>query len=240
MFSTSYLVSFGSSFLVVLATLLPILNPPSVAPIFLSLTTGASQDARSEMARRIALNVFLLLLGALLLGSVVLKFFGISLDIVRVGGGLLVVSIAWRLLSAESTESTRAAKIAESYTPEMIHSKSFFPLSFPITCGPGTLAATIAVGVSLDGLSPGLALVRVGGAIVGLAVLSGLIFFCNRYALHLLRLLGETGTMVFLRLSAFILLCVGVQIFWSGAANLLSAAVATGIEAGWLKVHGPR
>ena len=234
---TSLFSAFASSLLVVLATLLPIVNPPSVAPIFLSLTEGASDAARRELARRIARNIFMLLLGAILLGSLVLDFFGISLDIVRVGGGLLVVNIAWRLLAADSGESKRAAKIAEAFTPEMLRSKAFFPLSFPITCGPGTIASTIAIGASL--VAPveavTLTLARTAGAIAGLALLAALVFLCYRYAQYLLRLLGETGTVVFLRLSAFILLCVGIQIFWSGAANLLSEVVRVGIAAGMAK-----
>lgn len=225
-----YLAAFGSSILVVLVTLLPIVNPPSVTPIFLSLTEGASQDTRREMARRIATNVFLLLLGAILIGSLVLEFFGISLNIVRVGGGLLVVNIAWRLLAADSSESSRAAKIAEAYTPQMLRSRAFFPLSFPITCGPGTIAATIAVGANLVGPPLSLSLTRMAGAIVGLAVLGGLIYLCFRYAQNFLAFLGETGTVVFMRLSAFILLCIGIQICWSGASNLLSDAIRVGIQ----------
>lgn len=225
----SYLVAFGTSALLALATLLPIANPTSTAPIFLSLTEGASDKMRQELARRIARNVFLLMVGATLLGSLVLDVFGISLDIVRTAGGLIVTNIGWRLLTTNSAESPRAAKIAENYTPEMVRSQAFFPLSFPITCGPGTISAAITVGVSLASPSIALAAVRTTGAVLGLAGIAMLIFLSYRYAEYLLRLLGETGTVVFLRLSAFILLCLGVQIFWDGAGSLLSDAIRTGV-----------
>lgn len=232
MSTTNYLLAFGTSVLVVIAALLPIANPTSTAPIFLSLTEGASDKTRNELSRRIARNVFLLMLGATLLGSLVLDIFGISLDIVRTAGGLIVINIGWRLLTTSSAQAPRAAKIAENYTPEMVRSTAFFPLSFPITCGPGTISASITVGVSLADPNLTLAVVRTLGAIVGLAVIAVIIYLSYRYAQYILRLLGETGTVVFLRLSSFILLCVGIQILWSGAGNLLSQAIATGISAG--------
>lgn len=224
----SYLGTIGASALMTLATLLPIANPTSSAPIFLTLTEGASEKTRQELARKIARNVFFLLLGATLLGSFVLDIFGISLAIVRVGGGLLVMSIGWRLLTTNSAESPRAAKIAENYTPEMVRSQAFFPLSFPLTCGPGTISAAITVGVSLASPSAAVSAVRTVGAMAGLLAISVLVFLSYRYAEYLLRLLGETGTVVFLRLSAFILLCVGIQIFWDGASTLLIDAIRNG------------
>ncbi|HYP82870.1 MarC family protein [Variovorax sp.] len=224
----TYLVALGKSAFLVVGTLLPIINPPSTATIFLSLTEGASHATRWELARRIAGNVFLLMLGCTLVGSYVLDFFGISLDIVRVGGGLLVIQTGWRLLSAERSDSPRASRLAEAYTPDMVRSTAFYPLSFPITCGPGTLAATITVGVSLSDPSWTMALARTTGSVIGLGVVAAVILFCYRYAEKLLRPLGETGTIIFLRLSAFILLCLGIQIFWEGAGPLISAAVAVG------------
>ncbi|KKW68772.1 antibiotic resistance protein [Lampropedia cohaerens] len=226
----SYAAAFGASALLAVATLLPISNPTSSAPIFLSLTEGASDKTRHELARKVARNVFLLMVGATLLGSFVLDIFGISLDIVRTAGGLIVISIGWRLLTTNSAESPRAAKIAENFTPEMVRMQAFFPLSFPITCGPGTISAAITVGVSLASPTLTLSIVRTAGAILGLLLIALLIFISYRYAEYLLRLLGETGTVVFLRLSAFILLCLGIQIFWDGAGNLLTNAIRAGIH----------
>jgi len=109
-----YGLALGKSFLFSLATLLPILNPTATAPIFLSLTEGASPGVREVLAARIARNVFLLLFAAMLIGSIVLDFFGISLAIVRVGGGLLVVASAWRLLNSSDGGAERSARLADS------------------------------------------------------------------------------------------------------------------------------
>ncbi len=223
-------LTLGKSALLVIATLLPIINPPSTATIFLSLTEGASEATRRELSRRIARNVFLLMLACTLVGSFVLDFFGISLEIVRVAGGVLVVHIGWRLLGAESAESARAARLAEAYTPEIVRKTAFYPLSFPITFGPGSVAATITVGVSLADPVLATATARTIGAVLGLAVVALTILLCYRYAQAILRPLGETGTLVFMRLSAFILLCLGIQILWDGLGPLLASAVRQGMQ----------
>jgi len=217
-----YGLALGKSFLFSLATLLPILNPTATAPIFLSLTEGASTGVREVLAARIARNVFLLLFAAMLIGSIVLDFFGISLAIVRVGGGLLVVASAWRLLNSSDGGAERSARMAEGFTVEMANRRAFYPLTFPIACGPGSIAAAITVGASLhDHASLFVSGTRIAGAVLGLGLVAASVLLCFRYAQQLLRLLGDTGTVVFLRLSAFILLCLGVQIVWDGASELL-------------------
>jgi hypothetical protein len=112
------LAALGRSYLFVLAALLPILNPPATAPIFLSMTEGASASTRRLLARRIARNTILLLMGSMLVGSYVLDFFGISLPIVRVGGGLIVATAAWRLLSPGQQPLDEGSGIAKAFTAE--------------------------------------------------------------------------------------------------------------------------
>lgn len=215
------LLAFGKSFLFVLAALLPILNPAATAPIFLGLTEGASAATRAVLARRIAANMVLLMTGAMLVGSYVLDVFGISLPIVRIGGGLIVASNAWRLLNANDTGNDRRQALAEAFTPERASRQAFYPLTFPISCGPGSIAAAITLGVTLHDDVLSLSLARFGGGTLALVVIGVVMFLAFRYAVQLLKPLGETGTVVFLRLSAFILLCVGVQIVWDGARELL-------------------
>jgi multiple antibiotic resistance protein len=215
------LAAFGRSYLFALAALLPILNPPATAPIFLSMTEGASASTRRLLARRIARNSVLLLLGSMLVGSYVLDFFGISLPIVRVGGGLIVATAAWRLLSPEQQPLDQGSGIAEAFTAEQASRQAFYPLTFPLTCGPGSIAAAITVGVTLPSPRMALSLACLAGGVIAVISAGVLIYLAFRYAQQLLRPLGEAGTVVFLRLSAFILLCLGVQIVWVGASELL-------------------
>jgi multiple antibiotic resistance protein len=214
------LAALGKGFLFAFVTILPILNPAAVAPVFLSLTAGASQETRTALARRIAINVFWLMLGASLVGVYVLEFFGISLPIVRVGGGMIVVASAWRLLNTSQPMGEAHSELVESYTREMAQRQAFYPLTFPITSGPGSITAAITVGVSLADTSWSLTLARTGGVVLALLVIGALVYLSFRYAQQLLKPLGEAGAIIFLRLSAFILLCLGVQIVWNGVYEL--------------------
>ena len=209
------------SFLFVLVTMLPILNPAATAPIFLSLTEGASPSTRALLARRIARNMFWLMAGSMLVGSYVLDFFGISLPIVRIGGGLILASVAWRLLGATPTTPDSRAALAESFTPEHAQRQAFYPLTFPISCGPASISVAITVGVALHDVKMVVSLARMGAALLALGVIGVLLYLAFRYGEHFLRLIGEAGTAVFLRLTAFILLCLGVQIVWEGVRELV-------------------
>lgn len=220
--TTELLLAFGKSFLFAFAALLPILNPAATAPIFLGLTEGASPGTRAMLARKIARNMFGLMLGSMLVGSYVLAFFGISLPIVRVGGGLIVAATAWRLITATHATIDSRTELAESFTPEMARRQAFYPLTFPISCGPGSIAAAITVGVSLNDERIALSVARMGGGVLALLLIGVLLYLAFRYAQRLLKPLGEAGAVIFLRLSAFILLCLGVQIVWDGLSELLS------------------
>lgn len=222
----SLALAFGKSFGVVFAVLLPILNPAATAPIFLGLTEGASAQTRALLARRIARNMVLLMTGAMLVGSYVLDVFGISLPIVRIGGGLLVATNAWRLLQAEHTSTDSRQALAEGFTPEHARRQAFYPLTFPISCGPGSISAAITLGVALHDPVLPLSLARFAGGWAGLAAVGVIMALVFRYATHILRPLGETGTLVFLRLTAFILLCLGVQFIWDGVRELITSLPA--------------
>ncbi|MFP5461962.1 MAG: MarC family protein [Gammaproteobacteria bacterium] len=219
-------LAFGKSFLFVLAAILPILNPAATAPIFLSLTDGASLATRVILAKRIARNMFALMAGSMLIGSFVLDFFGISLPIVRVGGGLVVVANAWRLLTAADVTTDRRAEMADAFSSEQAMRQAFYPLTFPISCGPGSIAAAITVGVALHDVKLGLSISRMAGGLLALSLIAVMLYFAFRYAQRLLKPLGEAGTTVFLRMSSFILLCLGVQIVWDGASELLYGVIA--------------
>lgn len=219
------LILFGKSFLFVLAALLPILNPAATAPIFLGLTEGASDSTRALLARRIARNMFALMAGSMLVGSYVLDMFGISLPIVRVGGGLIVAATAWRLLNANHATDDRRTELAEAFTVEQARRQAFYPLTFPISCGPGSIAAAITVGVSLHDQKLTLSLVRMGGGVLALFVIGIVLYLALKYAQRLLKPLGDAGSVIFLRLTAFILLCLGVQIVWDGIEELLRGLI---------------
>ena len=172
-------------------------------------------------AQRIGLNAALMLAGAMLVGTYVLDFFGVSLPIVRVAGGLIVAFTAWNMLYAQQVRNEDKAQMAESLTQDNVRIQAFYPMTFPLTCGPGSISAAITVGAALHSKHWGTSAANFAGGLTALAVIGVLIMLTFRYAGRILRPLGEVGLIVFLRLTAFILLCVGVQIFWDGASELI-------------------
>ena len=215
------LSGFLSTALVTIAALIPITNPPGNAPIFLSLTAGMGDAERAAMARRVTINCFALLIVATFVGTYILQFFDISLPVVRVAGGLLVAATAWRLLTAEGGDASDAPNTTMQKTAAEVAGRAFYPLSFPLTVGPGSISIAITLGASLPSRGAP-AVSSSAGLIVGITVVCIAIWLAYRFAPRFVRLLGESGTAVFLRLSAFILLCIGVQICWDGASELLA------------------
>src|SRR5690242_9988091 len=207
---------FLESMLLSLAALLPIVNPLGAAPVYLAKTVDLTPTEHAELSRRVALNSFVLLLASLLIGTYVLDFFGLSVPIVQVAGGIVVCAAGWELLRAERVLVQMEAE------PTDIATRAFYPLTLPLTVGPGTISVAITFGAHHTQNVPSVIL-EGAAEVIGafLIALSG--FVCYRYADRILRKLGETGTSVLIRLSAFILLCVGVQIFWTGASALLTS-----------------
>ena len=195
------------------ATLVPLINPAGTAPIFLSLTSGASDRARSIAAARIARNTFFLLAGAMLGGSSILLFFGLSLAEIRIAGGLLVIATAWHLVHTDQRPDAALVVLSQAESHDPIAHGVFYPLTFPVTIGPGSLSIALAIGIDAHGAA---AAASLAGGLVGTAVVASTVYLCYRFAAHLARMLGPAGTLVLIRLSAFILLSVGVKILCDG------------------------
>lgn len=201
--------------LIVVGALLPIVNPLGNAPFFLALTAGETDRARNVLARKVAVNGLFLLLAALFLGDDILKFFGVSVPIVQMAGGLVVAGLAWKLLN-QSDDTDNAPPPASADAGE---ARAFYPLTLPLTVGPGSISVAIALGANFPStVLPFLA--DAASAVAGALIVCIVTYLCYRYAEATARLLGTSGTAVVLRLSAFIMLCIGLQIMWNGADTL--------------------
>jgi multiple antibiotic resistance protein len=202
------------------ATLLPIINPLSTAPVFVA-TVGTDRVLAEKVARQVAINSWFVVVVSVLIGTYVLALFGISLPVVRIGGGLLVASTAWRMLHRTGDDDVHAA--AAERASELSHAdivrRSFFPITFPLTTGPGTIAASIALGAQIPA-KPALYLAGAVVAAIGAALVSLVLYLVFRNSAAVLTRLGDVGMLVMTRLMAFILLCIGIQIMWTGWAEL--------------------
>jgi multiple antibiotic resistance protein len=214
------IVPFLKALALVPLTLLPIINPLSTAPVF-AATVGRNRGIAARLARQVAINSWIVIVASMLVGTYVLALFGISLPIVRIGGGLLVAAVGWRLLhtTADDDVHAAAAEKASTLSDAEIIGRSFFPITFPLTTGPGTIAASIALGAEIPS-SPALYVAGAFVAAVGAAVTALVLYFVFRNSAAVLDRLGSIGTLVMIRLVAFILLCIGIQIMWNGWAEL--------------------
>jgi multiple antibiotic resistance protein len=205
-----------SAFLLTFAGLFPIVNPLESAPFFLGLTAGLSTAERRVLARKAAINGFLLLLGAMVLGPWLLEVFGIQLPVVRIAGGLVVTALGWKLLSAEQLSEHAVDSSPAGTPPRKVG--SFYPLTMPLTVGPGSMSVAITIGSrKAAGLPPISQLAEhATGAVLGVIAIGLSIYLAYRFAETIGRLLGATGLEVLVRLSAFILMCIGIEIIWNG------------------------
>ncbi len=209
------------STLLIISALLPIVNPLSSTPIFLLLTRDYDSRTRAVLAWRIALNSFILLIVSLLVGTHILSFFDISIPVVQVGGGLVVIATGWAMLNRPDDNSDRGSS-HHAVNQTDILSSAFYPLTLPLTVGPGSISVAITLGANAPShhgfdLRPFLA------ALIGSLIVSITVFICYGSAERIARLVGPTGMSVILRLSSFLLVCIGVQILWNGASVLLAS-----------------
>lgn len=219
----SYFTNAFNIFVVVFAALFPIVNPLGGALVFLGIVQGGSPQLREQIARKVGIYGFAILLGSLLIGAQILVFFGISVPILRVAGGLIVASVGWNMLHQGDDRPERTAP--EDLDEAHLESQAFYPLTLPLTMGPGSIAATIALAASHPSTLHTDFIMSVSsliGAVAGLLAVSLTVYFCFREAPTIERVLGKTGTNVLVRLIAFILLAIGVQILWLGVHDLIN------------------
>jgi multiple antibiotic resistance protein len=199
--------------LLVYAALLPIVNPFGMAPIFAQMTLGYSEKIRRTVAMRVAVNGAVLLVASIFIGSYIVQFFGVSLAAVQMGGGLVVTVAGWGILNQKSDLKER--QIGQPSTAEIL-SQAFYPLTLPLTVGPGSIAVALTLGSNLHEESHLQLIVSALAAVIGILLIALTIFLCYWFSEGLQRLLGPTGTSILIRLSAFILVCIGIQIMFNG------------------------
>lgn len=215
------LLHFGSVVMLAVGALLPIVDPLGGAPIYLAMTASLSAAERARMAKSVAVNSFLLLLASALVGAYVLDFFGLSIPSVQVAGGIVVCLVAWSLLNSPNTQPAVERNTAQTATLEDLSQRAFYPMTMPLTVGPGSISVALTLGANPPPDLRQLLLTTVAHAVGILFVALG-VFICYRYADRILRKLGPTGTGVVVRLTAFILLCIGVQLCWNGIHALMT------------------
>src|SRR5258708_4407377 len=191
------------------------------SPVFLALTSDYPSLLRRVLARKVALNSFILLIASFLIGTHVLHFFGISIPVVQVGGGLIEISNGWTMLKSKE-EVDRGPEVQKKVNLSDVFRSAFYPLTLPLTVGPGSISMAITLGANEPHhLGPNL--LAILAAVIGSALVSVSVYLCYGFSDRLAAVIGESGMSLILRLSSFLLVCIGVQILWNGASALLKS-----------------
>ncbi len=213
-----------SFFLLAFPALFSIVNPLGGAFIFLGATERFGVKLRNELAKWIAIYSFVIVTASMYVGAYVLTFFGISIAVLRAAGGIVIAAAAWRMLNAPDDEKPKSGDdvVADLPTTHAVSRMAFYPLTMPITTGPGTISVAVSLGTNRPRATEGL-VSFVAESMLAIVLICGLVYVLYRYSAPLSRLIGPTGTVIVTRVSAFLLFCIGVQVFWNGAAELLTS-----------------
>jgi multiple antibiotic resistance protein len=216
-----------NAFLIAFTALLPLINPLGSALVFLGLVGDERPEVYRSLARRIALNTIVFLVIIELLGSAILRFFGISLPIVQLSGGIVIAAIGWSVLNEQDANKTARdkkedAELDDEMGTRALEQKAFYPFTFPVTSGPGTLVVMLTLSAHISDSNLTRNILGHVGLLIAIVVLSGLVYICYAYAPKITRSISPATVHGILRVVAFILLCIGVQIAWNGLALLLA------------------
>ena len=212
---------FGLAF----SALLPLINPFGSALFFLGLVGNAPPEVYRALARKIAISTVLFLLAIDLVGTAILAFFGISIPVVQVAGGLILAAMGWSLLNQpESGKRSDEAEIQAAHVGPL-EDQIFYPFTFPVTAGPGTVVVMLTLSAHASGRALLPDLMAHIGLLSAIVVQCLLVYFAYAYAPKITARLSAQTAHGILRIIAFVLLCIGVQITWNGAQVLLKTVV---------------
>lgn len=224
-----------TTFLLAFTALFSIVNPLGGAFIFFGATHEYEPAVRARIARWVSIYAFAIVTVSLYVGAYVLQFFGISIPVLKVAGGIVIALSAWKLLTAPEERQQRKS-VATTGLPDREHVSpsrvAFYPLTMPLTTGPGTISVAISLGASRPAGFEAAWLAFLLQTLLAAVLLCCLVYLLYRHSGRIARAAGGTGTTIIVRLSAFLLFCIGIQVFWNGAAQLLGTLTFAGTTAG--------
>jgi multiple antibiotic resistance protein len=177
---------------------------------------------RTQVSGWVAIYSFSIVTVSLYVGAYVLSFFGVSIPVLRVAGGIVVAMTGWRMLNQPDATEQRRSETPSPRSIDVPPSRlAFYPLTMPLTTGPGTISVAISLGASRPrGFHPA-TLEFFVETLTAVVLIALLVYVFYRHSARLAALMGATGTTIVVRLSAFLLFCIGIQVLWNGAAELL-------------------
>jgi multiple antibiotic resistance protein len=198
-----------------IAALLPIMNPFSTAPLFVSLTAGMEPKKRRQQAFLGCVYAFAIMVVFLLLGSAIVDFFGISVPGIRVAGGLIISTVGFRMLFPAPPTTASAAAPSDAPAPDI----AFTPIAMPSLAGPGSISVVLSAAAHIRSIRPGdWGLIYVA-VIAGMAVTLVISYLVLQAASSMVKYLGPAGIDAMTRIFGFLLICIGMQFLLTGISD---------------------
>ena len=219
------LSEFAKFFGLAFSALLPVVNPLGSALEFLGLVGPAPNDVYRKLARQVAIRTALFFLVVELVGTALLTFFGISLPVVQVAGGLVLASMGWSLLNQQAAPPNPNAAIVTQASYGSLEEKVFYPLTFPVTVDPGCIVVMLTLSAHASVKNLGDNVTAHTAIFAAVIVLSVIVFVSYAYAPKITERVSPQTAHGILRIVAFVLLCIGVQILWNGVQSLIRIAM---------------
>lgn len=188
--------------------LLPIVNPFGGIPIFFTMTSSWDARDRNRTAFKTGMWVFLILITFLFFGRFVLLFFGISLPVLKIAGGLIVANTAWGMVTP-----TARMTPAETHEAESKEDIALTPLAMPLLSGPGAIGVVMALAADVDNWYAYI------GMVIGIAAIALTVMLFFWMGGPLVRRLGPSAVGAINRIFGFLILAIAVQLVWEGVAD---------------------
>lgn len=204
-------------------SLFPPVNPPGTALMINPLLKGLTDAQRKNASLKIATYAFLICTFTIFVGSWIFKFFGISLPVVQLAGGILICKMAWSLLSFDDSGKGAQETAEPEDASKNVEDILFYPLSFPMTTGAGTIAVLLTLSAHGHDNDLALYLTHFAALVAAIILMCLLIYFCYSFTPALIKNLGPRGSQVLNRLSAFLVFCVGIQIASDGLTQIMKS-----------------
>ena len=210
-------------FVLAFSALLPVINPLGSALIFLGVVGSAPTEVFRDLARRVAIDTVLFLLVIELVGAAILTFFGISLPVVQLAGGFVLAGMGWGLLNDKDEGKAAKQTAADASGGGELEDKIFYPLTFPITAGPGCIVVTLTLSAHASNTRVVANVLGHVGIATAVLALSLIVWVCYTYAPKITQKIAPQTAQGILRVIAFVLMCIGVQIAWNGLEAMIVA-----------------
>lgn len=201
-------------FIYIFAALFSVLNPLGAVPIFVGLTQEETKQERSRISLWTAINVFIILIISYFIGEYVLKFFGISIDALRIAGGIIIVNSGFSLLTGNFSKRRGVNKKVKSDAMQR-NDIALSPLAIPMLAGPGSISLLIALYQEHPELWQKV-ICCIAVLLVALAI-----FLILKSAHYLSRILGASGIVAISRIIGFIVIAIGIEYIISAIVNVL-------------------